>query len=119
VGSLRELQAGFRAALLLDDEHAVADDIVADGLAVSARLAIYRHHVLTSLTAALETTFPVVFQLVDRRFFDWLADRYIRAHPPIAPCLTEYGAGLPSFIDTFPPVRIFHVSATWGGSSGR
>lgn len=102
MSSLRELQAGFRAALLVDEEHGVVDDIVADRLAVSARLAIYRHHVLTSLTTALEATFPVVCQLVDRRFFGWLADRYIRAHPPSGPCLAEYGASLPAFIDGFP-----------------
>ncbi len=102
MSSLRELQAGFRAALLADGEHGVTGEIVGDRLDIPARLAIYRHHVLTSLTAALEATFPVVCQLVDRRFFGWLADRYIRAHPPTGPCLTDYGATLPAFIEDFP-----------------
>lgn len=115
MSSLRELQAGFRAALLVDDEHAVADEIVADRIAVSAQLAIYRHHVLTSLTAALEATFPVVCQLVDRRFFGWLADRYIRAHPPSGPCLAEYGGDLPAFIDAFPAC----ASLPWLGDVAR
>ena len=102
MSSLPELQAGFRAALLADDERGIAPAVLPDGLSVSARLAVYRHHVLTSLTAALEATFPVVCRLVDRRFFGWLADRYIREHPPTGPCLVEYGADLPEFVAAFP-----------------
>jgi hypothetical protein len=100
--SLRELQVGFRAALLADDETAIAGDVLPDGLEVSARLAVYRHHVLANLTAALEATFPVLTRLVDCRFFGWLADRYIRERPPAGPCLVEYGADLPDFVAVFP-----------------
>jgi hypothetical protein len=100
--SLRELQAGFRAALLTGDDDAIACEIEPDGLSVPARLAVYRHHVLTSLTATLEAAFPSVCRLVDRRFFGWLADRFIRAHPPSGPCLVEYGAGFPDFVAAFP-----------------
>ena len=99
---LRELQAAFRAALLVDEEAAVTPTIVDDDLGASARLAIYRHHVFTSLTAALETTYPVVTRLVDRRFFAWVADRFVRAHPPAGPCLVEYGGGFPAFLAQFP-----------------
>ena len=81
MSSLRELQAGVRAALLADDERGVAPDVVDDGLSASARLAVYRHHVFTTLSAALEATYPVVCRLVDRRFFGWIADQYVRAHP--------------------------------------
>jgi len=102
VSSLRELQTAFRAALLVDDEAAVTPTIVDDDLGVSARLAIYRHHVFSSLTAALEATYPVVVRLVDRRFFVWVADRFVRAHPPKGPCLAEYGADLPAFLSQFP-----------------
>src|SRR5712691_1889209 len=56
--SLRELQRDARAALLEGDETAALREIVDDGLAPAARLAVYRHHVLDSLTAALEATFP-------------------------------------------------------------
>src|SRR3989442_2002920 len=102
MSSLRELQTRFRAAMLAGDERGVAPDVVDDGVKASARLAVYRHHALTSLTAALEATFPVVCRLVDRRFFGWLADSYVRAHPPAGPCLFEYGADLPEFIAAFP-----------------
>lgn len=102
MSSLRELQAGFRAALLDAADARVLADIVGEGLGASARLAVYRHHVFTSLTAALEATYPVVCRLVDRRFFGWAADRYIRAHPPTGPCLFEYGGDFPAFLAAFP-----------------
>ena len=102
MSSLSELQAGFRAALLAEDERHLAADILPDRLGVTARLAVYRHHVFTTLTTTLESTFPVVCRLVDRRFFGWLADRFIRSHPPAGPCLFEYGAGFPKFVRAFP-----------------
>lgn len=102
---LRELQTGFRAALLDGDERAVTAVIGADGLGSSARLAVYRHHVFTSLTAALESTYPVVARLVDPRFFRYAAHRYVRDHPPSSPCLFDYGAALPDFLAAFEPCR--------------
>lgn len=101
MASLRELQAGFRAAVLDGDEQTIAPHVADDGLTASARLAVYRHHVFISLTAVLEAAYPVVCRLVDRRFFGWAADRYIRAHPPAGPCLFEYGAEFPDFLAAF------------------
>src|SRR5262245_16697633 len=102
MSSLRELQHGFRAAILADDETGVSPTVVDDDIGASARLAIYRHHVFMSLTAVLEATYPVVTRLVDRRFFGWVADRYVRAHPPTGPCLFEYGSAFPAFLAEFP-----------------
>ncbi|HEY7138588.1 MAG TPA: DNA-binding domain-containing protein [Methylomirabilota bacterium] len=101
--TLPEVQAGFASAILGEAAGAVADLVVADGLTPAARIQVYRNHVLTSLTEALETTFPVVCRLVDRRFFGFAADRYIRRHPPAGPCLFEYGATFPDFLASFPP----------------
>ena len=103
--TLREVQHAFRAALLDDDEAAVTRAVAGDGLAPAARLAVYRHHVLTTLTAVLEAAYPVVCRLVDRAFFGWVADRYIRRHPPAGPVLHEYGASFADFLAGFPPCR--------------
>jgi hypothetical protein len=101
--TLPELQARFAAAVLREDARPVADLIVGDGLAPAARVRVYRNHVFSSLTDALAATFPVVCRLVDRRFFGFTADRFIRSHPPAGPCLFEYGAAFPDFLASFPP----------------
>lgn len=101
--SLRELQRDVRGALLGPDDGAAADMVLEDGLTTRARLQIYRHHVLTTLTATLRATFPVVCRLVDERFFGYAADQYIRREPPTGPCLSEYGQTFAEFLATFPP----------------
>jgi len=103
--TLAELQRALRAALLEGDTRAAAASIIADRLAPEARLAIYRHHVRTSLTAVLGDTFPVVRRLVGEAFFGYAADHFIRRDPPAAPCLFEYGAGFAEFLAGFPPCR--------------
>ena len=103
--TLRDLQSAFRAAMLGGDAAAVEAAVQPDGLDVAARLTIYRHHVFTSLTTVLETTFPVVVRLVDPRFFRYATDRFVREHPPTGPCLSEYGAALPDFLARFEPSR--------------
>jgi len=100
-----ELDRGFAAALLAGSDDPVLPEILGDGLAPAARLAIYRNHVLATLTEALGAAYPVVVRLVDERFFAYAADRYIREHPPSGPCLFEYGESLPDFLATFPPCR--------------
>ena len=103
--ALRELQSAFLRAMFGPDVPELLETIVSDGLCSAARLQVYRHHVLTSLTNVLQTTFPVVCHLVDERFFRYAADAYIRQHPPAAPCLFEYGAHFPAFLAAFPPCR--------------
>ena len=99
--ALPEIQAGFAAALLAEPPSDLAGEIEGDGLAPAARLAVYRHHVLRSLTDALLATFPVVARLVGEGFFRYAADRYVRAEPPAGPCLFEYGAGFWGFLAGF------------------
>jgi hypothetical protein len=101
--TLPELQSRFAAAILREDAAGLAGTVAGDGLSPAARVKVYGNHVFTSLTEALERTYPVVCRLVDRRFFGFAADQYIRRHPPVGPCLFEYGATFPEFLRTFPP----------------
>ncbi len=103
--SVSELAHGFARAILGDADGTLLESIRGDGLEPAARLAIYRNHVFTTLTAALGATYPVVCRLVDERFFAYAADRYIREHPPAAPCLVEYGETFADFLAAFPPCR--------------
>ena len=101
--SLADLQRAMATALLGGDAEAVSAGVAPDALAPEARLAIYRHHVRTSLTAVLKDAYPVVCRLVDDRFFDYAADAYIRAEPPAEPRLFVYGGGFADFLADFPP----------------
>ena len=107
--TLRELQSEFRDGLLAgrDGEAAgaIGAEILADGLSAESRLAVYRHHVLTTLTSVLKDTYGVVARLVGAGFFAYAADTFVRRHPPSAPCLFEYGAGFAEFLASFPPCR--------------
>jgi hypothetical protein len=105
VASLRELQRDVLGAVLGRGDAAAVGWVEGDLVAARGRLAIYRHHVFATLTAVLEAAFPVVCRLVDERFFAYAADRYIRRHPPSAPCLFEYGGTFPAFLSGFPPCR--------------
>jgi hypothetical protein len=103
--ALRDLQRLFKDGLLADDEETILAHVAGDGLDPRARLVIYRHHVLKTLTSTLESAFPVVCQLVDKRFFAYAADAFIREHPPAGPCLVEYGAAFSEFLEGFPPCQ--------------
>ena len=72
--NLLELQLQLRGAVLGGATPELAGEIERDGLAVEARLQVYRNHLVATLTAALESTFPVVRRLVDA------AHEYLRQH---------------------------------------
>ena len=107
--TLRELQSEFRRALLDGGDGetagAIGAEILADGLSAESRLAVYRHHVLATLTSVLKDTYGVVARLVAEGFFAYAADTFVRRHPPRAPCLFEYGDGFAEFLASFPPCR--------------
>jgi putative DNA-binding protein len=103
--SLRDLEAEMAGALFSDPSERLIGVIAADGLAPVARLAIYRHHVFTTLTATLQAVYPVVCRLVDQRFFAFAAHGFVRHHPPSGPCLFDYGREFPAFLASFPPCQ--------------
>ena len=97
--SLRLVQERMRDALHAEQDRPL-DDLLG---ATAPRFEIHRHNFVRSLTRALEKTYPAVVSLVDARFFAYAADRFIRAHPPAAPCLFDYGGELGGFLDGFAP----------------
>jgi Putative DNA-binding domain len=102
---LRDLQGAMAASVLQGIDVPLAPIVRADGIAFDSRLQVYRNNTLSSLTAALKDSFPVVCQLVDERFFGYAAQEYIRTHPPRAPRLAEYGGDFAEFLAGFQPVR--------------
>ena len=96
--SLGALQRAFREHVLGQDCGALIKSSVGDRIPAAARLRVYRHHVLTSLAAALGTTFATVRTVVGDDFFDGMARTFIARSPPAGPVLSEYGAGFPAFV---------------------
>ena len=103
--ALHEVQHGVRLAVHGHARPEIIAAILGGDSEAEARLSIHRHNFLISLTEALKTNFPVVCRVVDERFFAFAADAFIRAHPPTAPCLAEYGAAFPDFLRAFKPAR--------------
>lgn len=101
--SLRELQTSFSQAVAGDSSSELLRLIAADGFDPEARLAIYRNNVVTRLTDTLVAAFPVVCELVDRRFFEFAADAFLRHHLPTSGCLIDFGEKFPSFLADFQP----------------
>ncbi|WP_212524032.1 DNA-binding domain-containing protein [Actibacterium sp. MT2.3-13A] len=98
-------QPGFTEALL-DPARAVPAGLTdPQGRPAGKRFDVYRNNVAASLTAALETAFPVLRALLGAEFFRRMAGIYLRQHPPTLPLLMFYGAEMPAFLAHFPPVQ--------------
>lgn len=105
--SLRELQQAF-AAGVLDDESGMPGILEALRplhFEPARHLQVYRNNTFANLTDALRAVYPVVERLVGTGFFDYLADRYIRSHPPRSGNLHDFGAELAGFVACFEPAR--------------
>lgn len=94
---LREIQEEFRATVLGNDE-TVVRHLRQGRSALARRLAVHRNTVQTSLADVLATAFPVVKRVIGEEFFAAFIRRFIAAHPPRVPQLSEYGRELPAYI---------------------
>lgn len=97
-------QKRFREALLDPDRPVPEGLIDPQGRPAGKRFAVYRNNVAVSLTAALETGFPVLRRLLGEEFFAAMAGIFLRAHPPQSRMMMLYGAEMPDFLSEFPPV---------------
>lgn len=102
---LLELQMQLRDAVLGGAGSELLAEIKPDGLPPETRVRIYRNHAVSTLGAVLESVFPVVCRLVDRRFFVYAAHEYLRGHAPHSRCLAEYGADFADFLAGFGPCK--------------
>lgn len=99
--SLAETQLRLRRAVVTGDTAGVLPLLVG-GRHPEKRLAIHRRHYETSLATTLFQTFPATAWLVGASFITEAARRFVREHPPQAPCIAEYGEDFPQFLSTCP-----------------
>lgn len=98
-------QAHFAAALLSPELPCPTGLQAWNGSDPSARLAVHRNNVVSSLIDAVADTFPVVQQLVGDEFFRAMASEFVRRHPPRSRVLAHYGAEFAGFVAGFEPAR--------------
>ncbi|MCB2022973.1 MAG: putative DNA-binding domain-containing protein [Burkholderiaceae bacterium] len=98
-------QAAFSAALLDPNQPCPAGLRAWNGSDPTARLAVYRNNVVSSLIDALADTCPVVHDLVGEAFFRAMAGVFVRQAPPRSRILAHYGESFAEFIEGFEPAR--------------
>jgi hypothetical protein len=98
--TLSEIQLQFRDAVI----HAGAEvgPLLIGGNDPVKRLMIHQRNYETSLVDALTCKFPATAWLVGTPFLLQAARRFVREHPPQAPCIAEYGAAFPDFLSQSP-----------------
>jgi hypothetical protein len=102
--TLRELQLGFSREIFSDGGTGFGERIKAGSLSGDRRLQIYRNNTYLNLTAALQTTYPVVQRLVGEGFFRYTAHHYISYHPARSGNLHDFGADFAEFLGHFDAV---------------
>lgn len=98
-------QDQFHTALL-DPDQPVPEGL-SDGWGNPAgnRFGVYRNNVASSLTEALEISFPVVAKLIGAQNFKAISGLFLRQHPPKVPMLSQYGDEMPVFLEAFKPLE--------------
>lgn len=91
------------ANALLDSDIRCPDSVIPNTTkGNSRRFDIYRNNRAVSLIDNLQSTYPVVLQLVGEEFFNAVARLFIDQSPPQSPVMMEYGADFSTFISRFP-----------------
>lgn len=98
---LAELQQRLRDALVAPDGRDL-EGLLRGGRHPERRFAIHQRHVESSLTSAIVGRFPATAWLIGGRRIDAAARTFVRAFPPVAPCMAEYGETFPAFLATWP-----------------
>ena len=97
MSSLRDLQQRVYRAVVLDEELAIASPS-ADN---ATRLDVYRNNARVTFRRALESTFPVVRQLVGEPCFRGISHTFMREYPSRSGDLGWYGGELPILLEVF------------------
>lgn len=101
MSSIESMQSIVARAVLAAESADVLPLLARGRFDPARRLNIYRNNTRSSLTATLKAVFPVTVRLIDERYFNYLADCFIRSNPPKEPRLSRYGADFPAFLAGF------------------
>jgi hypothetical protein len=94
---LADFQAQVRGAIVDGNTVALAP-LLTGSRDPLKRFAIHRRHYASHLAQTLVGKFPAMEWLAGSQFMLAAAGAFIRACPPRAPCMTEYGKEFPAFV---------------------
>src|SRR5215813_802453 len=105
--NLGDIQSHFRNAVIQADSTSATtlEPLLAGGSEPIKRLAIHQRNYRQSLVEALLVKFPALGWLMGSPFLIATAERFVREHPPAAPCIAEYGSDFPAFCSSCPAVE--------------
>jgi hypothetical protein len=98
--SLADLQSSVARAMTTGERESVVRRLVG-GANPGKRLDIHLRHYEASLTAALRDKFAACAWLAGADLVGAAARAYVHAHPPLQPCIAEYGDGFPRFLASY------------------
>jgi Putative DNA-binding domain len=91
---------------LTDPEYKTPAGVIGpNGKSAVKRYNVYRNNVTVSLIDALAAVFPATQRITGVEFFRAMARFHVRATPPRAPLLFEYGREFPEFIERYEHAR--------------
>ncbi len=111
--SLLEVQRAWRAGIAGGDFTAAVPLLIADAIAPTDRLEIYRNTAMSTLVNALRLAYPAVCKLVGEDFFAGAAHAFLAKDGAGTTWLDEYGAAFPEFLGTFAPLRAHRMLAAY------
>jgi len=102
--TLAEIQLLFRDAVVQGDAQHVdfLASLLVGGRCPEKRLIVHQRNYRQSLVDALLMKFPATGWLLGTRLLTEAAARFIREHPPQAPCIAEFGFEFPDFLSQWP-----------------
>jgi len=102
MNSLHSCQTAFCDAILTGSGAALQPMLVEPEPVARRRLDAYRNNFIGTLSAALESAFPVVTRIVGPVFFKEAARQFILATPSESGDLNEFGAAFGDFLAGYP-----------------
>jgi hypothetical protein len=98
VSRLPDIQEAFQSFLLTGDSEIASHIVGTRRVPVQTRLGIYGDAYCSRLIEALESSFPVLAELLGEADFHTLASRYVSAHPSTFFSIRYYGDRMAEFL---------------------
>ncbi|RME60473.1 MAG: DUF2063 domain-containing protein [Candidatus Dadabacteria bacterium] len=107
--SLKELQEGFKKALLSGNPSELLPLIAeSSNLSSEERFLIYLNSYRSRMKEALENNYPNLKKLLGEKFFTELAYDYLSDNPSTSYTLRDFGDRLPQFLKSYTPLSSFY-----------